>query len=122
MNLFRADREGRTHGGCALYVRKDLSSELVVAHSNMACDTLVVRIKSLNLLVFVNYRPPDASETEFEEQLNVCQETIDNIISKDVKVKDIFQVGDFNLKCIKWPSKRIYSRIKPQKRSKPGCF
>ena len=111
MNLYRADREGRTHGGCALYVRSDLTSELVAVHSNMACDTLIVKIKSLNLLIFVNYRPPDSTEEEFQEQLDICQEAIDNITAKDVKVKDIFQVGDFNLKCISWPSRKIYSRL-----------
>ena len=54
MTLFRANREGRTHGGCALYVRSHLTCDLVAAHSNRACDTLIVKIKSLNLLVIVN--------------------------------------------------------------------
>ena len=108
--LFRADREGRTHGGCALYIRDDLTSEIVTAHSNKACDTLIVKIKTLNLLVIVNYRPPDTKEEEFAEQLEVCQEAIDKITNKDPKVKDIFQIGDFNMKCISWPSRKIYSR------------
>ena len=48
MQLYRADREGRMHGGCALFVRNDLTSQLVTTHSNRLCDTLIVKIKSLN--------------------------------------------------------------------------
>ena len=110
MQLYRADREGRKHGGCALYVRNDLTSHLVTTHSNRACDTLIVKIKSLNLIIIVNYRPPDAKEKEFEEQIKVCQDAIAEITEKDPKVKDIFQVGDFNMKCISWPSRKIYTK------------
>ena len=70
MQLYRSDREGRKHGGCALYVRNDLTSQLVSTHSNRSCDTLIVKIKSLNLIVIVNYRPPDAKESEFKEQID----------------------------------------------------
>ena len=110
MQLYRADREGRKHGGCALYVRNDLNSQLVTTHSNRSCDTLIVKIKSLNLIIIVNYRPPDAKENEFEEQLKVCQDAIEDITEKDPKVKDIFQVGDLNMKCISWPSRKIYAK------------
>ena len=116
--LYRADREGRTHGGCALYVRDDLTCELVASHSNMACDTLIVKVKTLNILVIVNYRPPDSSEEEFVELLEVCQEAIEKVSQKDPKVRDIFQIGDYNLKCISWPSKKIYSKeIAKEKKS-----
>ena len=108
--LYRADREGRTHGGCALYVRDDLTCSLVTAHSNMACDTLIVKVKTLNTLLIVNYRPPDSTEEEFEELLEVCQEAIEKVPNMDPKVKDIFQIGDYNLKCISWPSRKIYSK------------
>ena len=113
--LYRADRENRTHGGCALYVRDNLTCELITAHSNMACDTLVVKVKTLNTLVIVNYRPPDSTQEEFEELLEVSQEAINNVPNKDPKVKDIFQIGDFNFKCIAWPSKKIYRKEVEQK-------
>ena len=60
--------------------------------------------------MIVNYRPPDAKEGEFKKQLDVCQDAIKDITEKDPKVKDIFQVGDFNMKCISWPSRKIYSK------------
>ena len=93
-----------------MYVRDDLTCELVTAHSNMACDTLIVKVKTLNTLVIVNYRPPDSNEEEFEELLEVCQEAINKVTEKDPKVNDIFQIGDYNFKCITWPSKKIYSK------------
>ena len=108
--LYRADREGRSHGGCALYVRNDLTCELVTAHSNMACDTLVVKVKTLNTLVIVNYRPPDSKEDEFQEMLEVNQDAIEKVTERDPKVKDVIHIGDFNFKCIAWPSKKIYSK------------
>ena len=76
----------------------------------MACDTLIVKVKTLNTLVIVNYRPPDSSKEEFEDLLEVCQEAIENVTENDPKVKDIFQIGDYNLKCISWPSKKIYAK------------
>ena len=54
MTNYRADRKGRTHGGCALYVTRDLTSELVATHTNLACDTLLVKIWSLNFLIMVD--------------------------------------------------------------------
>ena len=124
MQLYRADREGRKHGGCALYVRNDLTSQLVTTHSNRACDTLIVKIKSLNIIIIVNYRPPDAKEKEFEEQLKVCQDAIEDIIEKDPKVKDIFQVGDFNMNAFRGQvGKYIQRKFKTRqlKRNKLKC-
>ena len=35
---------------------------------------------------------------------------IDDVISKDAKVKDILMMGDFNLPCISWQNGKIYNR------------
>ena len=67
-----------------------MTSQLVSTHSNRSCDTLIVKIKSLNLVVIVNYRPPDAKESEFKEQLDVCQDAINDIIEKRFKGKRYF--------------------------------
>ena len=76
-NMFRTDRdESCTHGGCAVYVRDDLTSNLETTHSNSVCETLAVKIKTLNTLVVAQYRPPDCQLDEFVEALTVCQQTI----------------------------------------------
>ena len=70
-------------------MRSHLTCELVAAHSNRSCDSLIVKRKTLDLLLIVNYWLPDASGEEFEEQLNVCQDSIDTTTEKDPKVKDV---------------------------------
>ena len=92
MQLYRADREGRKHGGCALYVRNDLTSQLMITHSNRSCDTLIVKIKSLNLLLIVNYRPPDAKEKEFSEQLKSAKMPLKISLKKTPNSKIFFRL------------------------------
>ena len=45
--LHRSDRaNGRSHGGSCIYVRTNLTSQLLSSHSNGTCDSLVVKVKS----------------------------------------------------------------------------
>ena len=51
-SLYRSDRgPGKSHGGVAIYLRDDLTGQLVVAASNSMCETLVIKVKTLNLLL-----------------------------------------------------------------------
>ena len=110
-SLYRTDRgPGKSHGGCAIYLRNDLLGQLVDSHSNSMCETPVVKVKSLNLLLIVVYRPPKCSVVNFCEALKVCQKAINEVTEKDPKVKDILQFGDYNLPCITWPSRKIYTK------------
>ena len=110
-SLYRADRgPGKSHGGVAIYLRNDLIGQLVTAHSNSQCETLVVKVKTLNLLLMCVYRPPDATSENFGESINICQKAIEDVTEKDPKVKDVLILGDFNLPCITWPSGKIYQR------------
>ena len=110
-SLYRSDRgPGKSHGGVAIYLRDDLTGQLVVAASNSMCETLVIKVKTLNLLLIVVYRPPNSSLECFDEAMKICQKSIDDVISKDAKVKDILMMGDFNLPCISWQNGKIYNR------------
>ena len=43
--LYRADRAApRTHGGCAVYIRNDLTTQLVMKHSNTVCESIAIKI------------------------------------------------------------------------------
>ena len=107
--LYRADRDSsRTHGGCAMWVRYDLSSQQVVSHSNAWVETLIVKVKTLDTLVMVNYRPPDCQTDKFNEALQICQKAVNSTMKEDSKVRTILDFGDYNFPCISWPSKRIY--------------
>ena len=107
--LYRADRDSsRTHGGCAMWVRYDLSSQLVVSHSNAWVETLIVKIKTLETLVMVNYRPPDSNTEKFDQAMQICQKAINLTMKEDTKIRNILDYGDYNFPCISWPSKKIY--------------
>ena len=115
-SLYRSDRgPGKSHGGVAIYLRNDLIGQLVAVHSNSQCETLVVKVKTLNLLLMCVYRPPDSTVENFCESLKICQKSIDDVTEKDPKVKDILILGDFNLPCISWPSGKIYQKEVAQK-------
>ena len=115
-SLYRSDRgPGKSHGGVAIYLRNDLIGQLVAVHSNSQCETLVVKVKTLNLLLMCVYRPPDSTVENFGESMKICQKSIDDVTEKDTKVKDILILGDFNLPCISWPSGKIYQKEVAQK-------
>ena len=110
-SLYRTDRgPGKSHGGVAIYLRNDLIGQLVTSHSNSMCETLVVKVKTLNLIIICVYRPPNSTVEAFEETLNVCQNSINRVTDSDPKVKDVLMLGDFNLPFISWPKGEIYQK------------
>ena len=77
------------------------------------CESQVLEIRELELLLINIYRPPSAPKQLFEDILNRCQEIIIEVIEKEnTKAKTTFGFGDYNFPLIKWPSNRIYSRDK----------
>ena len=57
--LFRSDRKERTHGGVAIYVRKDIVVKTAVQESNSYCDSLILHIPQLDMVLINIYRPPN---------------------------------------------------------------
>ena len=107
--LYRSDRaNGRSHGGSCVYVRSNLTSRMLLSHSNGTCDSLVVKVKDFETLLICIYRPPDANLEQFKESLENVQTTIDDVMENDHKCKTILQFGDYNFPFIKWPSGTIY--------------
>ena len=111
-SLYRSDRlGGRTHGGVAVYIRDDFTVVERLKYSNNCCESQVLEIKELELLLINIYRPPNSIKELFEDTLNRCQEIIDQVMEKeDIKSKNLLAVGDYNFPFIQWPSRRIYSR------------
>ena len=110
-SLYRTDRgPSKSHGGVAIYLRNDLIGQLVATHSNNMCETLVVKVKTLNLILICVYRPPNSTLGAFEEALEVCQKAINDVTDDDPKVKDVLVVGDFNFPFISWQKKEIYQK------------
>ena len=114
--FLRADRDcSRTHGGCAAWVRSDLSPELVVSRSNAWVETLIFKINIMNSIVVLQYRPPDCSNEKFEDALKVCKEAIEDTTSGDSKIRNILDFGDYNFPTIKWPSRNVYVHEKRER-------
>jgi endonuclease/exonuclease/phosphatase family metal-dependent hydrolase len=113
-SLYRSDRQGgRTHGGCAVYTRDDLTVRELFKYSNNYCESQVLEIRELELLLINIYRPPSTPKQLFEETLEKIQKVIEEEAEKDEsksKSKTLLALGDFNFPFLKWPSKRIYAR------------
>ena len=87
-SLYRADRgPEKTNGGVAVYLRHNLIGQLVVSHSNSMCETLAIKVKSLNMLLICLYRPPNSTIDNFRESINVCHKAIDDVTDADTKSK-----------------------------------
>ena len=68
--IMRSDRTGRSGGGVAIYLRDDLSGDVISTFDNGVCEALVIRIHQLDHVVVVVYRPPDTRHAEFSAVLD----------------------------------------------------
>ena len=78
-SVFRQDRQKRQRGGVCLFLRDDLTGEVLESMSNGVCELLIVRIHQLDTVVIVVYRPPDTTKREFSPVLRVIKETLGNL-------------------------------------------
>ena len=91
--MIRKDRDNRQGGGVCLFLRDDLTGEVLGTFDNGVCTMLVCRIHQLNSVVCVAYRPPDSMFIEFSEMTN-CMEVI---LSESCRPGDsVILMGDFN--------------------------
>ena len=110
----------RSHGGCAAWVRNDLSPELVVSRSNAWVETLIFKMKILNTVVVLQYRPPDCSVDKFEDALKACKEAIEEVTNGDSRIRNILDFGDYNFPCIKWPARKVYVHENTERNNRAG--
>ena len=102
-NSLRADRQSRKGGGCVLYVENSLLVSDTVNFSDKHCSMLYCFIDTMNALVSVIYRPPDAPLGSFKAVMDQVQEKLNNLTSEN-RSPDIYIMGDFNLPNIDWDS------------------
>jgi hypothetical protein len=76
-----------------LFLRDDLTGEVLCTFDNGVCSMIICRIHQLNSLVCVTYRPPDTMFKEFSDMLCSLDETL-----KDNKRPNetVVLMGDFN--------------------------
>ena len=92
-SIIRQDRQGRQRGGVCLFLREDLTGEVLCSYSNGVCEVLVVQVHQLNTIVTVLYRPPDTTLNEFSPIINKLQSVFQNLPSP---TPTITLMGDLN--------------------------
>ena len=108
-NLSRSDRAGgRQGGGVALYLREDLTGDILSSYTEVypprggsICELLAVKVHQLDILVCVLYKPPDTRIEEFSGMLKCLDETLSALPSP---APTVILMGDFNFPktCITW--------------------
>ena len=99
-SVYRSDRLKRKQGGVVIYVRTPylVDEKTMVKFSNDACELLILKIKEINLTIVCVYRPPDTTQTEFNE----CINNVENYFKDKTLHENIVILGDFNLPHLKW--------------------
>ena len=59
-SVFHSDRNGRTHGGIAFYLKSDLGGVMAHSFSNGVVETLIVKCKSIKTIFVTVYSPPNS--------------------------------------------------------------
>ncbi|CAI9731129.1 fission process 1 [Octopus vulgaris] len=103
-NIFRCDRQGRSHGGVIMYIHDTYACIELVNESNAYCNLLCIKIIQLNTVVTIMYRPPNSPTLSFTEPLTKLQQILGNMASP---MPDIILLGDFNFPNIIWPHGHI---------------
>ena len=108
-NILRCDRAGgRQGGGVALYLRDDLTGDILTSYAQThplrggsVCEMIVVKIHQLDTIVCVVYRPPDTRCEEFAGVLQCLDRTLSTLPAPS---PSILVMGDMNFprSCISW--------------------
>ena len=74
--IHRQDRLERKHGGVALYVNETTVSKVVHGKSTKNCESLIVELSDLKVIIGVIYRPPNCPVHHFNDHLTDMGELI----------------------------------------------
>ena len=102
----RINRDG---GGVIIYIRKDLTYQVLVSQSDEMCSMVAIHLNELNLIVFMAYRPPPNNKNKYHGNIleNSFKEIVINNIQKVMydfqsPTPDIILAGDFNFPKAIW--------------------
>ena len=79
-----------------MYCREDLTVTEKLKYSNNFCESQIIEIKELDLILITIYRPPHSPQQLFEDTINKCQEVIEEVGA----TKTILALGDYNFPFI----------------------
>ena len=102
----RINRDG---GGVIIYIRKDLTYQILISESDEMCSMVAVYLNELNLIVFMVYRPPPNSKNKYHGE--TLEKSFKEIVINNVQkvmhdfqspTPDIILAGDFNFPKAIW--------------------
>ena len=100
-SLFRGDREGRSRGGTALYLKDRLNGRFVKSFTNGVVEFVIATTKVLDAIFLSIYQPPDTSVGEWKTAIDTLISEID-LIQAHGAFQRVFIGGDINFKDVKW--------------------
>ena len=98
-NIFRGDRNEIKQGGTAIYLHNSIDGEMITSYSKNKCDMVAIKVKSLNLINIVCYRPPKTKMVDFKPMIDEIKKILNEMERPD---PTIVWTGDFNFPFVKW--------------------
>ena len=98
-NIFRGDRNEIKQGGTAIYLHNNIDGEMITSYSKNKCDMVAIKVKSLNLINIVCYRPPKTKMVDFKPMIDEIKKIFSEMERPD---PTIIWTGDFNFPFVKW--------------------
>ena len=108
---YRCDRIGRSHGGVCTFVRNDLVVTVLLKDSNSYCDTLVLKIHQMDLIMINFYRPPKCPSNLFLQSLHKIKQTLHDFEHHTKKTHDVVLTTDCNFPEIQWAQKTGHYKV-----------
>ena len=108
--IYRADIDTLPHGGVCIYLKSSIEAVSTIAYSTGEVEGLVIKVRSLNLILFNICRPPKAKVEDFKCVLTKVREEMLFIQANSNKFGDIVGFGDFNFPDIPWPDTTIQDK------------
>ena len=100
-SILRSDRKNREGGGVVLFLRDDITGDVLAQFDNGTCEMIIVMVHQLDTVVTVCYRPPNTRFGQFSEMLSVLDSTLSDLPSP---TPNLCWMGDFNFPsvCLEW--------------------
>ena len=108
--LYRQDRVGISHGGVCMFIREDISAQVILSTSKQSVESLMVKSKGLKSIYFVVYRPGKVEGSGFTETMAEIGEEID-LCQANGQYPMINGYGDYNFPDQKWESSATPSSL-----------
>merc|ERR1712175_57633 len=100
--IFRSDRNSKKKvkgGGAAIYLKNGYEAGLLTSYQIESCEVVAIKIKEINIINIVIYRPPDTDLITFRKVIDKIKHML---AMMDAPEPTVLITGDFNFPFIEW--------------------